>query len=143
MPLYTPMRRMAGLPTGTVTLLFTDIEESTPLVHRLGDGYGAVRDQYRSLIRKAVAESDGHEVECRADEFFAVFQRAKDGAAAAVAAQRLLAAHSWPEGVSLRARIGLHTGEPAVEGGGYLGLRSEEHTSELQSLRHLVCRLLL
>lgn len=113
---------MAGLPTGTVTLLFTDIEESTPLVHRLGEGYGVVRDEYRTLVRKAVADSGGLEVECRADEFFAVFQRAKDGAAAAVAAQRLLAAHSWPEGVSLRVRIGLHTGEPAVEGGGYLGL---------------------
>ncbi len=115
---------MAGLPTGTVTLLFTDIEGSTPLVHRLGDGFGAVREQHRRLLRKAVADAGGHEVECRADEFFAVFQRAKDGAAAAVAAQRLLAGHGWPDGVSLRVRMGLHTGEPGVdvEGGGYLGV---------------------
>ena len=113
---------MAGLPTGTVTLLFTDIEGSTSLVHRLGEGFGAVREQHRRLLRRAVAEAGGHEVECRADEFFAVFQRAKDGAAAAVAAQRLLAGHGWPEGVSLRVRMGLHTGEPGVEGGGYLGL---------------------
>ena len=74
------------------------------------------------LLRKAVADSGGHEVECQADEFFAVFQRAKDGAAAAVAAPRLLAEHAWPEGVSLRVRMGLHTGEPGVEGGGYLGV---------------------
>ena len=113
---------MAGLPTGTVTLLFTDIEGSTPLVHRLGDGFGAVREQHRRLLRKAVADAGGHEVECRADEFFAVFQRAKDGAAAAVAAQRLLAGHAWPEGITLRVRMGLHTGEPGVEGGGYLGV---------------------
>ena len=114
--------RMAGLPTGTVTLLFTDIEGSTPLVHRLGEGFGAVREQHRRLLRRAVAEAGGHEVECRADEFFAVFQRAKDGAAAAVAAQRLLAGNAWPEGVSLRVRMGLHTGDPGVEGGGYLGV---------------------
>ena len=114
--------RMAGLPTGTVTLLFTDIEGSTPLVHRLGDGFGAVREQHRRLLRKAVADAGGHEVECRADEFFAVFQRAKDGAAAAIAAQQLLAGHAWPEGVTLRVRMGLHTGEPGVEGGGYLGV---------------------
>ncbi len=114
--------RMAGLPTGTVTLLFTDIEGSTPLVHRLGDAYGAVREQHRRLLRKAVAEAGGHEVECRADEFFAAFQRAKDGVAAAVAAQRLLAGHGWPEGITLRVRMGLHTGEPGVEGGGYLGV---------------------
>ena len=103
---------MAGLPTGTVTLLFTDIEGSTSLVHRLGDGFGAVREQHRRLLRRAVAEAGGHEVECRADEFFAVFQRAKDGAAAAVSAQRLLAGHAWPEGITLRVRMGLHTGEP-------------------------------
>jgi class 3 adenylate cyclase len=113
---------MAGLPTGTVTLLFTDIEGSTPLVRRLGDGFGAVRDQHRRLLRKAVADAGGYEVECRADEFFAVFQRAKDGVAAAVATQRLLAGHAWPEGISLRVRMGLHTGEPGVEGGGYLGI---------------------
>src|SRR5205814_9370087 len=29
------------------------------------------------------------------------------------------------------------------DGGSFVGTRSEEHTSELQSLRHLVCRLLL
>ena len=113
---------MAGLPTGTVTLLFTDIEGSTSLVHRLGDGFGAVREQHRRLLRRAVADAGGDEVECRADEFFAVFQRAKDGVAAAVAAQRLLADHAWPEGISLHVRMGLHTGEPAVEGGGYLGI---------------------
>ena len=113
---------MAGLPTGTVTLLFTDIEGSTSLVHRLGEDFGAVREQHRRVLRKAVADAGGHEVECRADEFFAAFQRAKDGVAATVAAQRLLAEHGWPEGISLRVRMGLHTGEPGVEGGGYLGV---------------------
>jgi class 3 adenylate cyclase len=113
---------MTELPTGTVTMLFTDVEGSTSLVHRLGEDYGAVRDEHRSLLRKAVADSGGHEVDCRADEFFAGFQRAKDGAAAAVAAQRLLVAHSWPEGSPVHVRMGLHTGEPGVEGGGYLGV---------------------
>jgi class 3 adenylate cyclase len=103
-------------------LLFTDIEGSTSLVHRLGEGFGAVREQHRRLLRKAVADAGGDEVECRADEFFAVFRRAKDGAASAVAAQRLLTGQAWPEGISLRVRMGLHTGEPGVEGGGYLGV---------------------
>jgi class 3 adenylate cyclase len=112
---------MVELPTGAVTLLFTDIEGSTPLVHRLEDGYAAVLEEYRGLLRGAVADGGGHEVDCRADELFAVFQLAQDAVAAAVAAQRLLVDHKWPEAVSVRVRIGLHTGTPALEGGAYLG----------------------
>jgi class 3 adenylate cyclase len=115
---------MTEPPTGTVTMLFTDIEGSTPLVHTLGDDYGAVLGQERRLLRKAVADSRGFEVDCRADELFAVFQRAEDGVVAAVAAQQLLAAHAWPEGSPVRVRMGLHTGEPGVEGGIYLGSTS-------------------
>src|SRR6478672_4270622 len=101
---------MIGLPTGTLTMLFTDIEGSTAHVHRLGEGYGAVRDQHRRLLRRAVADMAGFEVDCRADEFFAVFQQARDGVTAAVAAQQMLAAHAWPDDTSLRVRMGLHTG---------------------------------
>ncbi len=113
---------MTEPPTGTVTMLFTDIEGSTPLVHTLGDDYGAVLGQERRLLRKAVTDSRGYEVDSRADELFAVFQRAEDGVVAAVAAQRLLSAHAWPEGSPVRVRMGLHTGEPGAEGGIYLGL---------------------
>lgn len=113
---------MAELPSGTVTLLFTDVEGSTRLVQQLGDGYGALIDMQRRLLRRAVAEASGHEVDCRADELFAAFQRAKDGVAAAAAAQSALAAHAWPEGAPVRVRMGLHTGEPALEGDFYLGL---------------------
>jgi class 3 adenylate cyclase len=109
-------------PSGTVTLMFTDIEGSTRLVQQLGEGYGAFLDEERRLLRKAVGDAGGYEVDCRADELFASFQRAKDGVAAAVAAQRNLGARTWPEGARVRVRIGLHTGEPAVEGGAYLGL---------------------
>lgn len=113
---------MAELPSGTVTLLFTDVEGSTRLVQQLGDGYGGVLAELRRLLRGAVAEVGGHEVDCRADELFAAFQRARDGVAAAAAAQSALDAHAWPEGAPVRVRMGLHTGEPALEGGAYLGL---------------------
>lgn len=113
---------MAELPSGTVTLLFTDVEGSTRLVQQLGDGYGTVLAEHRRLLRKAVAEAGGHEVDCRADESFAAFRRAKDAVAAAAAGQSALEAHAWPEGAAVRVRMGLHTGEPAIEGGAYLGL---------------------
>ena len=110
------------LPSGTVTLLFADVEGSTRLVQQLGAGYGGVLGELRRLLRRAVAEAAGEEVDCRADELFAVFRGARDGVAAAVAAQRLLGAQAWPDGAQVRVRIGLHTGEPAVVGDAYLGV---------------------
>ena len=113
---------MTELPSGTVTLLFADVEGSTRLVQQLGDGYGGVLDQLRQLLRTAVADAGGYEVDCRADEMFVAFQRAKDGVDAAVAAQQLIGAYAWPELAVVRVRMGLHTGEPVVESGVYLGL---------------------
>jgi class 3 adenylate cyclase len=113
---------MNDLPSGTVTMLFTDIEGSTSLVRTLEDEYGAVLADYRRLLRAAVGDAGGREVDCRADELFAAFQRANDAVAAALSAQRALSAHAWPDGTRVAARMGLHTGEPAVEGGVYLGL---------------------
>jgi len=113
---------MSAQPSGAVTMLFADIEASTSLVYRLEDTYASLLDDYRRLLRTAVAESGGHEVDCRADELFAVFEHAQDGVASAVAAQRMFAEHVWPAGASVRARMGLHTGTPALEGNAYLGV---------------------
>jgi class 3 adenylate cyclase len=113
---------MPDLPQGTVTFLFTDIEESTRLLKELRQRYGEVLADQRRLLRTAFAENHGREVDMQGDAFFAVFGTAKHAVAAAVAAQRAIAAHSWPEGIPLRVRMGLHTGEPALGGEGYLGL---------------------
>jgi class 3 adenylate cyclase len=111
-------------PTGTVTLMFTDVEGSTQLVQRLGEDYGATLTEQRRLLRKAVGDAGGYEVDCRADELFAAFQSPSDVLAAAIAIQQSFGAYAWPpgQGVRVRLRIGLHTGEPVVEGGAYLGL---------------------
>ena len=113
---------MRDLPTGTITLLFTDIEGSTHLLHQLGDGYGELLASCRALLRSAFQRFHGHEVDTQGDAMFAVFARASDALSAAVAAQRALAASSWPQGVVVRARMGLHTGEPSRVTEGYVGL---------------------
>lgn len=118
---------MSELPTGTVTLLFADIEGSTQLVYRLGDVYGALLDEYRRLLRGAASAGGGVEIDCRADEFFAAFLRASDALAAATAAQRAVRDQVWPvdrrdRSAQVRVRIGLHTGKPIVRAGAYLGL---------------------
>ncbi len=113
---------MRELPTGTVTLLFTDIEGSTRLLQHLGERYSDVLAACRSLLRAAYHQHHGHEVDTQGDAFFVAFARATDAVSAAVAAQRALASHSWPEGVNVRVRMGLHTGEPERSIEGYVGL---------------------
>ncbi len=113
---------MGDLPAGPVTLLFTDIEGSTQLVHHLGERYIPVLTAHRDIIRAAMSARGGHEVDTQGDSFFFVFPLARDAVAAAIAAQRTLAAHAWPEDGIVRVRMGLHTGEPLRTGEGYIGL---------------------
>jgi class 3 adenylate cyclase len=110
------------LPTGTVTFLFTDVEGSTRLVQRLRDDWAEVHAAHRRLLREAFAAAGGREVDTQGDSFFAAFPRARDGVVAAAECQRALARHAWPDGVQVRVRMGLHTGEPSVGDEGYLGL---------------------
>ncbi len=113
---------MAELPTGTVTFLFTDIEGSTALMKRLGDRYAQVLIEQERIIRSAAEERGGREIDSQGDSFFFVFPRANAAVAAVADAQRELAAQEWPDGVQVRVRMGLHTGEPLVGEQRYIGL---------------------
>jgi class 3 adenylate cyclase len=110
------------LPTGQVTFLLTDIEDSTGLLRRLGDGYADVLNRVRRLLRRAVQRSGGREVDVRADELFAVFKRPAGALGAALAIQRNLGSRTWPDGARVRVRIGIHTGRPTLTDSGYVGL---------------------
>ena len=112
----------AALPVGLVTLLMTDIEASTALLRKLGDGYGPLLDHVRALIRRAVSRGGGREIDSRADEFFAVFERPAAALEAAVAIQRALAKRAWPGGFEVRVRAGIHSGHPTLTDSGYIGL---------------------
>jgi DNA-binding NarL/FixJ family response regulator/class 3 adenylate cyclase len=111
-----------ALPTGTVTFLFTDIQGSTELVGQLGDAYFGVLEDHRRLLREAVGDSDGTELDCRGDELLFVFADAGQALETAVRAQHALAAHEWPKGTAVEVRMGLHSGEPAIQGSSYVGL---------------------
>src|SRR3989440_4513779 len=113
---------MGELPQGTVTLLFTDIEGSTSLLQRVGERYADVLEACRHLLRTAFHQYHGHEIDTQGDAFFVVFACASDALSAAVDAQRSLASQAWPEGIAVRVRMGLHTGEPHLAADGYMGL---------------------
>jgi len=110
------------LPTGTLTLLFTDIEGSTLLLQQLGSSYAELLRECRSLLRAAFQQWNGYEVDTQGDAFFVVFERAADAISAAVTIQRALQNAVWPDGVSVRVRMGIHTGELQSTEEGYVGL---------------------
>ncbi len=112
----------SDLPTGTVTLLFTDIEGSTRLLQQLGEHYASMLSECRALLRAAFHAHHGREVDTQGDAFLVAFARASDAISAAVAAQRALANHPWHQGIVVRVRMALHTGEPSLVTEGYVGL---------------------
>lgn len=111
-----------ALPTGFVTLLMTDVESSTGLLRRLGDRYGDLLNDLRAVQRTAVSRANGREIDARADELFAVFERPRAAIEAVVAMQRALATHAWPDGLEVRVRAGIHSGHPTLTEQGYIGL---------------------
>jgi class 3 adenylate cyclase len=112
----------AALPTGFVTFLMSDIEDSTVLLRKLGDRYGALLHDVRGILRTAVARAGGREIDARADELFAVFERAPAAIEAAGAIQREVRDRTWAERVEVRLRIGIHSGRPTLTDDGYIGL---------------------
>jgi predicted ATPase/class 3 adenylate cyclase len=110
------------LPAGTVTMLFSDIEGSTALLSRLGDRYGEALSDHRALLRAAFGTWQGREISTEGDSFFVVFAAAGDAVACALAAQRALAGHDWPDGDAVRVRMGLHSGEPTRHEDNYIGM---------------------
>ena len=113
------------LPTGTVTFLMTDIEGSTRAWLRETDAMPAAVSRHYAILEEAIAAHGGvRPVEQgEGDSVVAAFSRASDAVAAAVAAQQLLAAEPWPDGISLAVRMAIHTGEAQLrDQGNYFGL---------------------
>jgi predicted ATPase/class 3 adenylate cyclase len=112
----------AELPSGLVTLVFTDIAGSTRLLHELGDGYGAVLRDHHRLLRDAWAAYGGVEVDTEGDAFFVAFPSPRRAVEAVAAAQTALDRHPWTHGRAVRARMGVHSGEPQQREGTYWGI---------------------
>src|SRR3954471_18407856 len=89
--------RMAELPSGTVTFLFTDIEGSTTRWEHQPEAMRVALARHDALVRAAIQEHGGYVVKTMGDAFHAAFTRATDGLAAALEAQRRLQAEPWGE----------------------------------------------
>ena len=115
-------KQAVQLPSGFVTMLMTDMEGSTALVQRLGDGYSGLIDDVRAILRGAALNGLGHVVESRADDFFAVFERPLCAIETAVAIQRELVKRTSADGIEVLVRVGIHSGYPTLHDANYIGL---------------------
>ena len=111
-----------SLPTGSLTFLMTDIVGSTALLLQLEDCFPSLLADTRRIARAAVRRAGGWEVDARADEYFAVFRQAGAAIDVALVIQRTLRDHAWPDGVQVRARMGIHSGRPTLTDAGYVGV---------------------
>ena len=111
------------MPTGTVTLMFTDIEGSTTLWEELGkEVMLPVLETHNTILRQAKDNWFGYEIRSEGDAFFFAFQTASDAVQCAVGAQLALSQHAWPEAAGeIRVRIGIHTGDVSVLDRDYQG----------------------
>jgi class 3 adenylate cyclase len=106
----------SALPTGTVTLLFTDIEGSTQHWEEQRAAMSDALRKHDELIRSAIETNGGHVFKTVGDAFYAVFARPSEAVAAAAAAQRSMTAQDWSAVGKLAVRIALHSGNTAAEG---------------------------
>jgi class 3 adenylate cyclase/streptogramin lyase len=119
----------------TATFVFTDIEGSTALLKQLREQYAVALADHHRILREAFAAHGGTEIDNQGDSFFVAFRRAREAVLAAADAQRALHAHEWPQGVSLRVRMGIHTGEADVAGDRYVGV-SVHRAARISALGH-------
>ena len=125
------------LPAGRVTFLFTDVEGSTRLFHRLGGRFAGVLEDHRTILRSAFAAHGGVEVKTEGDGFFVAFADPAAAVAACLDAQGGMGEHDWPAGCAVRVRMGLHTGGDMVPtlDRDYLGL-SVNQAARISSAGH-------
>lgn len=112
---------MSELSQQRLAMLFSDIEGSTLHANRLGDRWKDVLRLHRETCRRAWKDHDGEEVDTAGDGFFVVFRAVRDAVAAAMQAQRELAAADWPGGRPIRSRTGIHVGPVSSYDGSYVG----------------------
>ena len=120
-----------GLPSGTLTFLFTDIEDSTRHWVEAPSDLAALLQRHDAIVRDTIERHSGYVFATGGDGFAAAFSTAADAATAAVTSQQLLAEAAIPFGV----RMGLHTGEATERDGSYFGT-DVNRAARLMALAH-------
>ena len=125
----------SNLPSGTVTFLFTDIEESTKLARDHSEIWESLRARHHQILREAIGLNNGFIFQIIGDAFCAAFHRAGDALNAAYLAQQDLQHEPWKESL-IRVRMGIHTGEAEAKNNEYHGYLTISLVQRLMSAGH-------
>jgi class 3 adenylate cyclase len=129
------VQKPAQIPTGTVTLLFTDIEGSTRMWEAEPEAMTLALRRHDEILRAAIEQTGGYVFKTVGDAFCAAFSTAEAGLAAALAAQRALTAQDWPTRQPVGVRMGLHTGACEERDNDYFG-PAVNRVARLESVAH-------
>jgi class 3 adenylate cyclase len=124
---------MSSKPTGTVTFLFTDIENSTQLAREHPEAWEAAQARHHAILREAIESANGFVFQAVGDAFCVAFHKAGEALKAAWNAQQNLQQEPWDE-VIIRVRMGIHTGEAEIEGNDYRGYLTLSLAQRLMSV---------
>jgi predicted ATPase/class 3 adenylate cyclase len=127
--------QMVALPSGTVTLLFTDIEGSTRLWESQPEAMQAALVRHDLLVRSAVEAAGGYVFKTVGDAFCVAFPTAISALDGAVGAQHALAGERWPERTAIKARMALHSGVCSERDGDYFG-PTVNRVARLEAIAH-------
>ncbi len=129
------MSEPAQIPTGTVTLLFTDIEGSTRLWEAEPEPMAAALRRHDEILRGCIEQAAGYVFKTVGDAFCAAFTAPRAAVAAALAAQRAIGAQAWPTSRPIRVRMSLHTGVCEERDADYFG-PVVNRTARLEAVAH-------
>jgi predicted ATPase/class 3 adenylate cyclase len=127
--------RAAAIPSGTVTLLFTDVEGSTRLWEAEPELMAQALRRHDEMLRRAIGQAGGYVFKTVGDAFCAAFATPQAALEAAVDAQRALTAEQWPTGRPIRVRMSLHTGVCEERDNDYFG-PVVNRAARLEALAH-------
>jgi predicted ATPase/class 3 adenylate cyclase/DNA-binding CsgD family transcriptional regulator len=126
---------MTSRPTGTVTFLFTDIENSTQLAREHPEAWEVAQARHHAILREGIELNGGFVFQVVGDAFCAAFHRAGDALKAAIRAQQELQDEPWGD-VTIYVRMGIHTGEAEIEGDEYRGYTTLSLVQRIMSAGH-------
>jgi predicted ATPase/class 3 adenylate cyclase len=134
----SPIAQLAqlALPSGMVTFLFTDIEGSTPLWEREPVQMRLALARHDAILRTAMAAHAGHAYKTIGDAFQSAFVLPMQAVAAALAAQRAVAAQSWETSTPVRVRMGVHVGSAVAEGSDYSTTHALNRVARIMAAGH-------
>jgi len=138
-PETTPAKaRPSPLPTGTITFLFTDIEDSTPLWEQHPQEMAAALQIHNAALRQAIEANGGVVFKTVGDAFQAAFATASQALKAAMEGQHALQSSLWNEIGPLKVRMGLHTGEAELDPKGeeYVVSHTKNRVARIMSAAH-------